>query len=496
MFILFLYNLFLFFSIRDITFLYYSLFIFFAIHYYCIYIPQGIYLSKCIPWLRNDEWIDHPFQFFLYIAYTFYLFFVRSFLQLKGNSKIMDRFLKFLITYFIFSAVISIHDFQVLRILLTPYPILLGIICVFVISIIAAVKKYKSAGFFLLANVALTTGYVAAILYRFGAINNSFSVYVFAPDQIGFVAFLLLLSFALGDKINILKVEIISAQEKALVVLEEKVQQRTIEVVRQKQEVEKQKSLVEEKNKEVLDSITYAKRLQDAILPPLSIIKKYLPDSFLLYKPKDIVAGDFYWLERAGDNILIAACDCTGHGVPGAMVSVVCSNALNRTVKEFKITEPGKILDKVKELVLETFEKSESDVQDGMDISLCCLNTKTKEIQWSGANNPLWYIQDNELKEVAPDKQPIGKFNLAKPFNTASLKLKKGDTLYLFTDGYADQFGGPKGKKFKYKQLSEKLKAISEKPMEEQKEMLDETIESWKGSLEQVDDILIIGIRV
>jgi serine phosphatase RsbU (regulator of sigma subunit) len=264
----------------------------------------------------------------------------------------------------------------------------------------------------------------------------------------------------------------------------------------QKNMVEQQKEIVEEKNKEILDSITYAKRLQDAILPPLSIIKQYLPESFVLYKPKDIVAGDFYWMERAGDNILIAAADCTGHGVPGAMVSVVCSNALNRTVKEFKITEPGKILDRVRELVLETFEKSESNVQDGMDISLCCINTQTKEIQWSGAYNPLWYAQGGELKEVAPDKQPIGKHEGQKPFSTHLLKLKKGDTLYLFTDGYADQFGGPKGKKFKYKQLQEKLLAVSHQPMEKQKQELETVLEQWKGNLEQVDDVLVIGIRV
>ncbi|MGP8214420.1 MAG: tetratricopeptide repeat protein [Bacteroidia bacterium] len=268
------------------------------------------------------------------------------------------------------------------------------------------------------------------------------------------------------------------------------------ETEEQKKVVEQRNKVIEEKNKDILDSITYAKRLQDAILPPISLIKQFLPESFLLYKPKDIVAGDFYWMERAGDNILIAAADCTGHGVPGAMVSVVCSNALNRTVKEFKITEPGKILDKVRELVLETFEKSESNVQDGMDISLCYINTITKETQWSGAYNSLWYIRNGEVIEVPADKQPIGKIDKPIPFNTHDLNLQKGDILYLFTDGYADQFGGPKGKKFKYKQLQELLLANASKPMEEQKNALEATLEAWKGGLEQVDDILVIGIRV
>ncbi|HXB12944.1 MAG TPA: SpoIIE family protein phosphatase, partial [Bacteroidia bacterium] len=167
----------------------------------------------------------------------------------------------------------------------------------------------------------------------------------------------------------------------------------------------------------------------------------------------------------------------------------------NRTVKEFKIIEPGKILDKVRELVLETFEKS-GEIQDGMDISLCCINTNTNDIQWSGANNVLWYTQNGELKEVTPNKQPIGKYYNARAFNTHNLKLQKGDTLYLFTDGYADQFGGDKGKKFKYKQFQEKLLAISNQPLAEQKNILEKALEDWKGNLEQVDDVLVIGIRV
>jgi tetratricopeptide (TPR) repeat protein len=258
----------------------------------------------------------------------------------------------------------------------------------------------------------------------------------------------------------------------------------------------KQKALVDEKNKEITDSITYAKHLQEAILPPLSQISGQFPQSFVLYKPKDIVAGDFYWLEKTSDTLLIAAADCTGHGVPGAMVSVVCSTALNRAVKEFHIAETGKILDKVRDLVLETFEKSENNVQDGMDISLCSINTHTKQIQWSGANNPLWYLQNNELKEIKADKQPIGKTDNPMPFNTCTIQLQKGDTLYLFTDGYADQFGGPKDKKFKYKPLKEAIVGLATLSMEEQKQKLNAVFEDWKGKREQTDDVCIIGIRL
>jgi serine phosphatase RsbU (regulator of sigma subunit) len=259
-----------------------------------------------------------------------------------------------------------------------------------------------------------------------------------------------------------------------------------------------QKTVIEEKTTEILSSITYAKRLQQAILPSETTWKSHLPDSFVLYAPKDIVAGDFYWIEEINDLVLFAAADCTGHGVPGALVSVVCSNALNRTVKEFKITDPGSILDKVRELVIETFGKSEREVKDGMDISLCCLNLKSFELKWAGANNPLWLIQagKDEVIEIKGDKQPIGKYAEEKQFTTHAMQLSAGDLLYLFTDGYADQFGGPMGKKFKYKQMKDLIARISNSGMDEQKDKIAVVFSDWRANLEQVDDICIIGVRV
>lgn len=276
---------------------------------------------------------------------------------------------------------------------------------------------------------------------------------------------------------------------------EEKLQQAFIEL-------HAQKNVIEEKNADVLSSITYAKRLQTAILPSEKTWQNVLPNSFIVYKPKDIVAGDFYWIEKVGSWILFAAADCTGHGVPGAMVSVVCSNALNRSVKEFGLTDPGKILDKVRELVIETFENSESEVKDGMDICLCALNPANNELKWAGANNPLWHLTSDEhaeqmvLNEIKADKQPVGKHASEKPFTTQTIKLKKGDQLYLFTDGYADQFGGPEGKKFKYKQLKDLLIKIAPVKSLERKEILEKTLISWMHHLEQVDDICIIGVDI
>lgn len=277
-------------------------------------------------------------------------------------------------------------------------------------------------------------------------------------------------------------------------------------ILEQKSVVEDQKDALEYKNREILDSITYAKRLQDAILPAVDYWHRILPESFILYKPKDIVAGDFYWLETHAvsdgndttEYLFFAAADCTGHGVPGAMVSVICCNALNRSVLEFNLVEPGKILDKTRELVISTFSKSVENVKDGMDISLGCLNTKTNELLWSGANNPLWLVPagSSEIIEWKADKQPIGTYTDEKPFNTHSIVLEPQTTIYLFTDGYADQFGGENGKKFKYRKFKDSILAIHDRPMEEQKEHLETIFESWKGDLEQVDDVCVIGIRI
>jgi serine phosphatase RsbU (regulator of sigma subunit) len=226
------------------------------------------------------------------------------------------------------------------------------------------------------------------------------------------------------------------------------------------------------------------------------LVKEFLTDSFILFKPKDIVSGDFYWMEKVEEKIFYAVVDCTGHGVPGAMVSVVGHNALNRTIKEFGLTEPAAILDKLNELVEETFEKSESDVKDGMDISLCCLDQKNNQLKWAGANNPIWIQSKGEIHEIKADKQPIGKFDYRKPFTGHTIQLEKGDIIYIFTDGYADQFGGASGKKFKYKQLKSFLLTLQNKKMDEQKEMLTNTFENWKAMLDQVDDVCILGVRV
>jgi serine phosphatase RsbU (regulator of sigma subunit) len=270
----------------------------------------------------------------------------------------------------------------------------------------------------------------------------------------------------------------------------------------QKDKLETQVKLVNNKNLEILSSINYASRLQSAIVNPQQFFNSIFPQSFIFYLPKDIVAGDFYWCEKIDHKVFFAVADCTGHGVPGALVSVVCATALNRTLYEYEKHEPGEILDTTRQLIIDTFSKSKSGVMDGMDISFCVLDTQTNILKWAGANNPLWIYKNDsqQLVEYKPNKQPIGNWENTKPFTTHTLQLEKNDVLYLFTDGYQDQFGSDQSskpiKKFKPSGMRRLLQSMATLSSEEQYKKTQETFENWRGDTDQIDDVTLIGIRV
>jgi serine phosphatase RsbU (regulator of sigma subunit)/HAMP domain-containing protein len=280
--------------------------------------------------------------------------------------------------------------------------------------------------------------------------------------------------------------------------LEQKVQERTAEVVQQKEEIEKQNSKISELYEEVTDSIKYAKGLQEAILPPDNFVEENLKEAFILYKPKDIVSGDFYWVEKKKDKIYFAAVDCTGHGVPGAFMSIVGYNALNEALRTND--DPGSILDALNKGVSKTLHNNAmgSTTKDGMDLALCCYDSKTRELEYAGAYNPLYLVRDGEVNQIRADKFAIGTYyeDSSKKYTNHKIQLEENDYIYVFSDGYADQFGGPKGKKFMYKRFRDYLLTLNGKSMIAQKEFLNDTIEDWKGPLEQIDDILVIGMHV
>ena len=286
-----------------------------------------------------------------------------------------------------------------------------------------------------------------------------------------------------------------------------KQKQKANELLEEKNElIATQKHLVEEKNKEITDSINYAKRLQKAILASDKTMRSVFEQSFILYKPKDIVSGDFYWILHTEDRSIqknifaFAAADCTGHGVPGAFMSMLNSTLLNQTAYNSDITTPADALNFLNQELPKNLRSPDDteNIQDGMDIAFCLVDLNKKILKYSGANNPCWVVRDGEVIELKPTKQAITASNEydKKKFTDEIFPLKKDDCVYIFTDGYADQFGGPKGKKFKYKTLSDLLVSINKETLDKQKEILEQQFMEWKGSLEQVDDVLIMGIKI
>ena len=283
------------------------------------------------------------------------------------------------------------------------------------------------------------------------------------------------------------------------------IEQKHEEVVKQKVEIQSQKDTLEAKNREITDSISYAKSIQNALIPSEEKFRDALPESFVLFKPKDIVSGDFYWVHRKNEIVYYVTADCTGHGVPGGFMTMLGLSFLEQIIVNQHVQNPAEVLDLMKEKLIKTLNQygQVGENKDGMDITVCRLNTLTNELSFSAANNNLYVVKTNsensnqkELVVYKADRQPCGYYIKNLPFTSHTVQLSSGDCIYTFTDGYADQFGGPKGKKFRYKHFEEMLLTNSNSGMTEQREILNTTIDDWKGTHEQVDDILVIGVRI
>ncbi|OFX55425.1 MAG: hypothetical protein A2046_12450 [Bacteroidetes bacterium GWA2_30_7] len=406
--------------------------------------------------------------------------------------------------------------------------------------------KIKLYGYIPINKMQFLTGYIlfsSAFLF----LTIYFSFYsLIVPENLSYYAELLYKNFHLfwllmlfwtvvegmffWNKFTKRQLEIITEQKI-------KIENQNIELNTQKEEISAQRDEIEAQRdelvfqrdtivfqkKEIVDSINYAYRIQKAILPPDKYVNACLPDNFIFYRPKDVVSGDFYFVEKLGNEVVFSAVDCTGHGVPGAMMSVIGYNLLTQAVKVNHLTKPSEILKFLDLGVTETLRQTygESGVNDGMDIAICSLNTETLVIQYSGAYNTLVLIKktnDNKLEdfenqsstnklinssthqliEVKSDKFPIGVNydGLADSYTNNIIQLSKGDLLYMYSDGYADQFGGEKGKKFKYKPLKELLLSVKDETLQEQKNIIEKTFVEWKKDLEQVDDVLVMGVRI
>jgi serine phosphatase RsbU (regulator of sigma subunit) len=395
-----------------------------------------------------------------------------------------------------------------------------------ILILVAAILCYRmgtsTAKYFLVAFSLLILGILAALFKNFGILPRVFLTEY--SIQIGSAIELIMLSLALAENVKLLKAEKEEAQNLLFEELKEKSRLQEIanielekKVVERTTEIQLQKELIEEKNKDITSSINYALKIQEAILPRDEELKASFNEHFVFYKPRDIISGDFYWFSKKENLLFIAAADCTGHGVPGALMSMLGNSFLNEIVNEYNIYHPADILDLLRLKVIKTLRQKETNTKDGMDISICVINTQLQEVNYAGAFNPVFIttmanssnvnnferyknelVPDKELIIIPADRFPVGivEGQNNDMFTNKKYSYKEGDCLYLFSDGLADQFGGAQGKKYKIKQLKDLLLKVSRYDMDFQMLSISEDFENWKGQHEQVDDILVIGIKL
>lgn len=499
-------------------------FIFYVLYVLCIALLQfsldGLSFNFLFP--NNIWWANKILLISACGSLIFVTLYARRFLsipvRLPKYDKLILSFTAIGLLSFFFT-VISEITYQLV------FPIinagsLLATLVIFISIFILKYKKFHVCPYFITAFTLLISGAIIFILNNLSLIPNSFLTE--NGLKLGSGLEVVFLSLSMANKFREIQQEKEKAQQLAFeklqelnqvtqninIELEKQVKQRT-------EEINKQKELIEEKNKDITDSIRYARRIQQAILPNELSINQYLPDSFIFFMPRDIVSGDFYWYKYLRSNVydkengeilkpllVYAVADCTGHGVPGAFMSFIGVNILNASSKEPSVNSPGEALDYLNTNLTSILNsKDQYDINDGMDIAMIAVDLETGFTQFAGANNPVLIFRKTDtgytMEEIKGDKQPIGANKLMhhSNFTNHTFNLNKGDTVYIFSDGYADQFGGAEGKKYKQKRFKEFLLSIQNENMKIQKQKLYDEFIAWKGNLDQVDDICIIGIR-
>ena len=502
--------------------------------YYVIYVFSLLILQLSLDglafqifWPGSVWWANHVLLASACITLVFILSYAMTFLKLKARFPKLQRTYHLFIALGIICLFFSLTNGVLYEI---TFPLINGtslIATLFIIGTIVYMKRhaYKVDSFFALAFVAMITGTVIFILTNFSTIP--LNMFTEQALKLGSVTEVVLLSLSMANKYGEIQKEKEKAQAETMeklkemnklkdeinIELEKQVKGRTKEINMQKEELA-------EKNKDITDSINYARNIQRAILPATSEISSAVKDIFVLFRPKDIVSGDFYWFADKGPKVFIAACDCTGHGVPGAFVSMIGNNLLNQIIMEQNHNDTGEILSLLNKGVKSVFTREGTqEAQDGMDMVLLGLDIDREKgmilsVQVSGANNPFYLIREgignselvksgplfpfqNNLGELKGESTPIGGDTSSDyKFTGTTLKLQQGDMIYLCSDGYKDQFGGEIGKKFMSKRFKQLLLGICSKSLNEQRALLDKTISEWIGTGEQIDDILVIGIKV
>ncbi len=502
---------FFFLFLKDRSFLYYILYV--AGIFLLQFSLNGYSYQYLFP--SSPYWADHIVLSSASLTVFFLILYAKTFLKTKERAPLLEKVLIGSMGMVMLWLLLSLTTGKLYTI---SYPVVNILSLIVILLVLGVVFRLRHRGmgicnYFTLAFTVLIAGAILFILTDIHVINNSFINQYALKISSGLEV--IILSISMANKYREIQQEKEKAQQIALVNLEEKNQlmdrQNEIleaQVKERTHQIEEQKHHLAEKNKEIVDSINYAQRLQQALIPPIDVFKEILPESFVLFLPKDIVSGDFYWVadlqttfeEKDNDRMVVfSAADCTGHGVPGAFMSIIGLKILNQSIKNKGVNTPAEALDFLNKEVYQTVNRHQRDddiIRDGMDMSLCAINFNSLKLWFAGAKNPIYIIRNDELIELKADKQPIGSNAEVAPFTNHEFDLQKGDMIYSFTDGLPDQFGGPKGKKFKYKQFKEVLLKNAHLTPDIQKERLFESFKSWKGELEQLDDICVIGVKV
>lgn len=486
MIMMLIYNFYLFCTQRSKAYFFYVLYIFFSMLFSAYLSGYSVHFPGFLRAINTFAPILNPACFGVFgMLFTMELF-------KEALSPKLKKIIYVFMSFAVIDVVLSMTSLKHLsENLIQVLGLLLGLLS-FTCAIIAYRKKHSSARFYLVGFGA----YMLSLIYLILCAQNLFPIsnFIWKALVTGSAIESIMLSFALGDKLKSSLIGQEKAREEALfqakenerlireqnVLLEEKVKERTHELA--------------EKNKEILDSIHYARRIQAALLVQDEFLEKNIPQNFVMFRPKDIVSGDFYWATQKENRIYLAVCDSTGHGVPGAFMSLLNISYLNEAINEKNIAAPNEVLNYVRDLLIKNI--SQDGAKDGMDGILICIDKNTGAVSYSASNNRPVLISNGALEVLPGDKMPVGKGEHLDSFSLHKIERSPGAMLYLYTDGYADQFGGPKGKKFKYKQLEELLLTNAAKELTEQKQILETAFLQWKGNLEQVDDLLLIGIRL
>lgn len=480
---------------------------------YLFYLSGLIFLQLTIDghgyeyiWSNYPYIANHSPAIAASVSVFFLVLFTQAFLNTSEFLPKAHRILTFISYVILINLILSfIPSTNSFSILSTNIITLLLNLFILPVAFIIFRKNYRPARFFLLAFVILILSAIIFILRNFGVIPNSFITDY--SLQIGSVFEVTLLTFAIVDRFKSFKNEALYRLEELNKLQAEQNEMLEKEVLERTNEINRQKNLIEIKNKETLDSINYAKRIQTALIPSQESFNSNFEDSFALWEPKDIVSGDFYWASTtkttftdSENKSLTVFCvgDCTGHGVPGAIISVIGLKLLNLSITTPSINSTSEALDFLHQQFSKTFKNNSSDyiIRDGMDVAICAIDKENNKLYFSGAKNGIYIVRENELIEFKGDKQSIGSETQIESYTQHSFNLQKGDAIYLYSDGFADQFGGEKGKKFMYKSLKSILLSNSSLPMSEQKTILYNAFIDWKGNLEQTDDVCLVGVRV